>query len=124
MDCPRTRSAADVPSDVLRRARRSACRKKALSACLRCKTKRLKCSGFRPCSRCHVAGVGEECLFPDSGANPIRVKIENDCINRPQSVFENIFNETTSMFQTTIQVGIAVLFPSFATLVTNFISRS
>eukprot|EP00292_Cryptomonas_paramecium_P011464 CAMPEP_0113706262 /NCGR_PEP_ID=MMETSP0038_2-20120614/27619_1 /TAXON_ID=2898 /ORGANISM="Cryptomonas paramecium" /LENGTH=307 /DNA_ID=CAMNT_0000631419 /DNA_START=114 /DNA_END=1037 /DNA_ORIENTATION=- /assembly_acc=CAM_ASM_000170 len=54
-----------VPSDALRKARRSASRKKALTACFRCKSKRLRCSGYRPCIRCANAGLGDECLFPD-----------------------------------------------------------
>ena len=41
-----------VTSHAIQKARRSAQRKKTLTACIPCKTAKVKCQDYRPCSRC------------------------------------------------------------------------
>mmetsp|Transcript_64943 Transcript_64943/g.174350 ORF Transcript_64943/g.174350 Transcript_64943/m.174350 type:complete len:281 (+) Transcript_64943:97-939(+) len=59
-------SPADVSAQALQRARRIATRKKAVAACLMCKSRRGKCSGYRPCARCCSMGRADECWFPEA----------------------------------------------------------
>ena len=56
-----------VSTDLLQAARRSAKRKRAASACISCKEKKTKCSGFSPCTRCTNAA---ECVFETSRNKP------------------------------------------------------
>ena len=51
---------AFVTNELLQSARRSAKRKRAARACLSCKEKRAKCSGYSPCPRCLNAA---DCIF-------------------------------------------------------------
>ena len=51
---------AFVTNELLQSARRSAKRKRAARACLSCKEKRAKCSGYSPCPRCVNAA---DCIF-------------------------------------------------------------
>mmetsp|Transcript_3497 Transcript_3497/g.10078 ORF Transcript_3497/g.10078 Transcript_3497/m.10078 type:complete len:230 (+) Transcript_3497:2-691(+) len=62
----KTAPKVDISTNVLRKARRSAARKKALAACLQCKSKRARCSGFKPCARCSESGRGDACFFMES----------------------------------------------------------
>ena len=48
-------------SDNLHTARRSAKRRRAFAACVRCKTSKISCSDFRPCKRCADSGNGGSC---------------------------------------------------------------
>ena len=48
-------------SDNLQTVRRSAKRRRAFAACVRCKTSKIQCSDFRPCKRCADSGNGGSC---------------------------------------------------------------
>ena len=50
-----------VSSKDIQDARRSAKRMRAMSACLRCKHGKIKCSDFRPCTSCTYAQIGPSC---------------------------------------------------------------
>ena len=50
-----------VSSKDIQDARRSAKRTRALSACMRCKRAKIKCSDFRPCKGCTDAQIGASC---------------------------------------------------------------
>ena len=50
-----------VSSKDIQDARRSAKRTRALSACMRCKRAKIKCSDFRPCKGCTDAQIGPSC---------------------------------------------------------------
>ena len=50
-----------VSSKDIQVARRSAKRTRALSACMRCKRAKIKCSDFRPCKSCTDAQIGPSC---------------------------------------------------------------
>ena len=49
-------SRAQVDAIQLARARRMASRKRSETACIPCKTKKAKCSDYRPCARCQNSG--------------------------------------------------------------------
>ena len=54
------------------RAQRLAKRTRASAACLPCKTKKAKCSDYRPCARCQKSpGLGDQCVDenPDITSN-------------------------------------------------------
>ena len=48
-------------SENLQTVRRSAKRRRAFAACVRCKTSKIQCSDFRPCKRCADSGNGGSC---------------------------------------------------------------
>ena len=53
----------------IRKARRTAKRRRALVACVPCKLSRTKCNDSRPCSRCQRIGRAESC----EPTNPVQL---------------------------------------------------
>jgi hypothetical protein len=91
---------SEVSSKMLNKARRSALRTRAASACRTCKDKKLKCSGFRPCTRCAKYPGRQECVFDST------VKRDPSNINCPAldeqktlPLFDSVsFNPFTEMY--------------------------
>jgi hypothetical protein len=52
-----------VSSTDIQKARRHAKRKRASSACDRCKTAKVRCSDYRPCKHCEESGSKDTCLL-------------------------------------------------------------
>ena len=48
---------------IILQARRLAMRKRLIPSCTRCKSRKIKCSGFRPCSGCQYLSIGS-CVQP------------------------------------------------------------
>ena len=55
-------SRTDGDNALLLRARRMAQRSRASTACIRCKSNKVRCSDYRPCSRCRKAGATSTCM--------------------------------------------------------------
>jgi hypothetical protein len=81
----------DVTTKMLQRARRSALRTRATSACDGCKLARSKCTGYQPCVRC--SQNSHECIFKKS----ISAKHgESDDVNYDRLYSQTLFDRPAS----------------------------
>lgn len=63
---------AEVSSVEILKARRSALRVRAAPACLQCKVRKVKCTGFQPCSQCQKASRPNQCTQRSKSAQESR----------------------------------------------------
>ena len=84
---------AFVTTELLQSARRSAKRKRAARACLSCKEKRAKCSGFSPCTRCVNPA---ECTFQTRTALHLLETNRPSGLEAASPAIDNYFTTLTS----------------------------
>ena len=84
---------SSVSQEELQAARRSAKRKRAAKACTRCKVKKVKCSGFCPCTRCINPA---ECIFPTSRSDELNARPKDV---KPVDIVEGPTEQCLESFQ-------------------------